>query len=228
MVINDKQQVSGYLTILFDDIAKRTQCRFQYVIVPRARAVSMFLAGQVDILPGSTQVEERDRIAEFVPLARGRVAAILLRRFQPRIQKLASPLDGAGVVNAVNSYDYGESYRKLLADLKAQGRLEFVLDPDTAVRKLASGRADILLAAPTVMIEAITKAGIESDIVAIPVPNLPEYHSGLYLSHLTMEAADVKQLSAAFHSPETHAIYWRVMSAATPAWVLDAGLHPAN
>lgn len=227
MVVQQDRSVTGAMAEVLDEATRRSGCTFDYVFVPRVRAISMFLAGEVDVLPAAVQTAERDRAGLFVPYSSAQVAAIGLRK---RLAQLGQPdgaLSGTYLVNVVRGHDYGPAFKTLLDSLRAQRRLEEVVDPLTAARKLALGRADVILIAPSAFVEATERAGIENALQAVPMASIPAFLAGIYLSRSALPASDREQLASVFAELAVKQRYWNSMRQRLRPWAL-VGARPVH
>ncbi len=227
IVIEENRAVTGAMADVLEAVTRRSGCTFDYVFVPRVRAISMFMAGEVDVLPAAVQTAERDQAGVFVTYSSAQVAAIGLRTRLAQIGQPDQALGGSYLVNVVRGHDYGPAFKALLTQLRAQRRLEEVVDPLTAARKLAIGRADLILIAPGAFSEAAARAGIDNSLQAVPITAIPSFLAGIYLSRSALSTLDRDQLVAAMSDPAVKQRYWQAMSKRLHPWVL-AGAHPVN
>ncbi len=221
IVVEENRTVSGAMADVLDGVTRRSGCTFDYVFMPRVRAISMFMAGEVDVLPAAVQTAERDKVGLFVTFSSAQVAAIGLRKRFAQIGLPDNALSGSYLVNVVRGHDYGPAYKELLQSLRAQRRLEEVVDPLTAARKLALGRADVILIAPGAFVEATERAGIDASLQAVPMASIPAFLAGIYLSRGSLIASDREQLAAAMSDPAIKQRYWHAMSKRLRPWALE-------
>lgn len=227
MVVKENRNVSGAMAEVLEDVTRRSGCTFDYQFMPRVRAISLFMAGDIDVLPAAVQTAERDKVGRFVTFSSAQVAAIGLRQRFAQIGLPDKTLKGSYLVNVVRGHDYGPAYKALLQSLRAQGRLEEVVDPLTAARKLARGRADVILIAPGAFVEATEQAGIDNALQAVPMASIPAFLAGIYLSRSSLIASDREQLAASLSDPGLKQRYWQAMSKRLRPWAL-AGARPAR
>jgi polar amino acid transport system substrate-binding protein len=220
IVIGPQGQVSGLIPDLLAELSMNSPCRFTFVPVPRVRALAMFGNGEVDLLPGAVHTDERDKVGEFVPFTSARVAAVGLRKRMAALGPLDATLSGSYIVNVVRGYDYGPAYRALVASLRAQHRVEEVVDPLTAARKLGMGRADLILIAPGALVEATEQAGISDTVQAVPVMSIPAFVAGIYVSRLSLGAAERDLLVAQLSDRTLKQKYWRMANSSMRPWAL--------
>jgi polar amino acid transport system substrate-binding protein len=226
-VVDEKRAVSGAMAEVLDEVTRRSGCTFDFVFVPRVRAIGMFLAGEIDVLPAAVQTQERDRAGVFVAYSSAQVAAIGLRK---RLVEIGTPddaLSGSYLVNVVRGHDYGPAFKELLGQLKAQRRLEEVVDPLTAARKLAIGRADVVLIVPAAFGEAAERAGIDNSLQAVPIATIPPFLAGIYLSRSSLGTLDRNVLVAAMSDLAVKQRYWNAMSKRLRPWA-QAGARPVH
>ncbi len=221
IVVEENRAISGAMAEVLDEVARRSGCSFNHLFVPRVRAITMFMAGEVDVLPAAVQTPERDRVGVFVTYSSAQVAAIGLRNRLAQLGTLNNELSGSYLVNVVRGHDYGGAFKALVASLKAQHRLEEVADPLTAARKLALGRADLVLMAPGAFSEAAQRAGIDQALQAVPVTTIPAFLAGIYVSRSALNDSDREQLLHTLSDPAIKQRYWHSSSKRLQPWVLS-------
>jgi polar amino acid transport system substrate-binding protein len=224
IIIDEQHKVTGVLPELLAELTARTGCRFTLLPVPRMRALSMFADGKVDLLPAVVQTAERDKAGQFIAFTSARVAAVGLR---DKAIMVDEQLDGSYSVNVVRGYDYGPAYLALLDKLRRQHRLEEVVDPLTAVRKLSMGRAGLVLIAPGALVDAVMQTGMDQQLQARPLTTIPPFLAGIYLARHGLPEPDRQLLATALAEPSLQQKYWRLISTRLPAWALE-GAKPAR
>lgn len=225
MVIDDANHASGVVPDFLAGVTVASGCRFDYLPMPRIRGVSEFRAGNIDLLSSAIQTPERDAVGIFIPTMRSPVALISLKgRLSPAdaLQKLAA---GSLTVNVVRGHDYGPQFIKLLASLRAQGRLEEVDSSEVVLKKLLAGRADATITLAATLADAATRLGVGEDIQVTPMASLPESVSGFYLSRHSLAEADRRLLLDAIGQAVRRGEYWRIYTRYYPAWAV-VGLKP--
>ncbi|WP_159665443.1 transporter substrate-binding domain-containing protein [Andreprevotia sp. IGB-42] len=214
VTVGEKGTPGGIDMAVMDVIARKTQCRFNFIRVPRIRAWKMFMSGEADLMMAAIRSAERDEAGELVVFSRPIVAAIGLRS-QRDVLAPDSQLSGSFPVNIVRGYEYGEQYAGLVSVLDNQQRLETVVDPDTAAKKLAAGRAGVILISPLAMTEAILQY-VTEEIFVLPLMSAPD--EGFYLSRRSLNAQDRALLKAAFSDKEAHRTFAGAFHNRVPAW----------
>src|SRR5471032_3675227 len=120
--------------------AASSGCTFSFIAAQHARAELMLSTGAADILLGAIKDEQRDQWGNFVPMLDTEWMLITNRGDAPprTVQALLERSDIR--LNVVRGYKYGAAYQKMLAELDKLGRVEYVKDPVTVVRKMLAGR----------------------------------------------------------------------------------------
>lgn len=218
-------QVGGMFPEMLTLIGARTGCSFQWSIVPRIRLETMFASGQADVLVAATQIERRDRHGVFVPMFETRPALISIAATTSPVRSLEHLLARRELrVAVVRGFDYGESYRSLLATLQAQGRVYMQPDPQTVARMLADSMADV-----TIMPAGVFIAGAREDrrtehlaglLRVEAVEELPWIRSGLYLSRTSLSAADRRTLEQALDASVKSGLWWQAIRRYYPRDIL--------
>ena len=76
MMVEADGSVGGLVPDFLQLAAARTGCRFDFITVPRARALAMLQSGEIDLLPGATRTAERDQAGIFVHMYNSRAMLI--------------------------------------------------------------------------------------------------------------------------------------------------------
>lgn len=193
--------VSGVYPELLRSYGKEAGCSFVFDPVPWARAEIMVRTGEGDLLASSMKVPEREAWGRFVPLVGSEWMLISLRTDAPP-RSVAQLLARRGTrVNVVRSFKYNAVYQRMLDELERQGRLEYVTDPATVVRKLAAGRADYTFLPSFTFASVLKTAGVPADVAAraryTRLEDMPKGTSGVYLSP-ALPARDAAELIQMF------------------------------
>lgn len=193
--------VSGVYPELLRAYGKEAGCSFVFDPVPWARAEIMVRTGEGDLLASSMKVPEREAWGKFVPLVGSEWMLISLRSDAPP-RTVAELLARRGArVNVVRSFKYGAVYQHMLDTLDRQGRLEYVTDPATVVRKLAAGRADYTFLPSFTFASVMKVAGLPPEVAAraryTRLEDMPKGVSGVYLSP-ALSPRDAAELTLMF------------------------------
>jgi polar amino acid transport system substrate-binding protein len=194
--------VSGVYPDWLREVGRRAGCSFQFPVVPRARADFMvFASSQADILLPASQNAERDQKAQFLHFVSLTPSLITLNA-TPHVPKDLRSLVTQTKWRAamVRTYSWGDEYDKLVHDLSADNRLEYVSDLETIGRLLRLGRVEFTILPPTLLYSALRGVGstVQSGEFRYTALNgLPRSRVGAYLSRQTLSPADVELLSSA-------------------------------
>lgn len=220
MIVSADATVSGVVTEFLDKVSNESSCKFEYRIVPRARAWMLLASGKVDIVPSAVQSSIRDKQGLLVPTHRLRVAAI---RFDPQSAALTNT---AGVlrqqlhVGVVRAYDFGNSYSDLLGKLKQSGKLHEAADPAGLISMLSAGRIDAAVVALPAVADAIENAGMAGQIRAWALDDVTQQQIGFYLSSISVEDPDYRKLQAALKRAVGSGKFRQLMQKHYPEWSL--------
>jgi polar amino acid transport system substrate-binding protein len=187
-VIIEGEHVKGIYPDLMRSLTTRSGCNFVFTVVPRARQVAMFKAGQADILVPASRTPARDQVGTFVPMIGHRAMLISVNSNRAPIASAQELLDRRELrVAVVRGFDYGEPYTALINELGKQGRLFIEVDIVAVARLLNAGSADITIMGPTLMAGAIRREprvqGLQDKLRTEAIPELPWHYSGAYISH---------------------------------------------
>jgi polar amino acid transport system substrate-binding protein len=229
MMVNPDGSVSGLVPDILKLAAARTGCQFDFINVPRVRALRMLETGDIDLLPGSTRTEERDKSGIFVHMYNSRAMLIALAGKLPPELGLDEIRKRELSFGAVRGNNYGPEYMRQVEEAGSLPRLSLVPDPDTAARMLAAGRFDAVLAGPSVFAEAAQRAGLADKIAITAVSGMQPAQVGIYLSRHSLPFADQERLREAIALLVTRGEYGRLVRQyyAEPKWSmlgLDARL----
>lgn len=186
--IIDGEKVKGIYPDMLRVLAARSGCNFVFTVVPRARQVAMFKAGQADILAPASRTPERDQVGTFVPMISHRAMLISVARNRAPITSAQDLLERRELrVAVVRGFDYGEPYTAMINELGKQGRLFIEVDVIAVARLLHAGSADVTIMGPTLMAGAIRRDarvhGMQDKLRTEAIPELPWTASGVYISH---------------------------------------------
>ncbi len=229
MMVSPDGSVSGLVPDILKLAAARTGCQFDFINVPRVRALRMLETGDIDLLPGSTRTEERDKSGIFVHMYNSRAMLIALAGKLPPELGLDEIRKRELSFGAVRGNNYGPEYMRLVEEAGSLPRLSLVPDPDTAARMLAAGRFDAVLAGPSVFAEAAQRAGLADKIAITAVSGMQPAQVGIYLNRHSLPFADQERLREAIALLVTRGEYGRLVRQyyAEPKWSmlgLDARL----
>lgn len=199
-IIINGDQVSGAFPDALRELGARFGCRFVFPVRPRARLSYMFLeSGEADLLLPASRSVARDRVADYVPMMKLKMALVSLK--QSRVSAasvkdlLAQPaLRGA----AVRSYVFGDEYNALMSALEAQHRMSYAAAPVMVARMMKAARADFTIVAPAIFLASLSEDrdmdGFASEVQIAPLDGLPPAESGVYVSRRSLSREDHAQL----------------------------------
>jgi len=187
IVNNETDEVSGIYPDLLRERGLKAGCTFVFPIAPRARAELMVSSGESDLLVGSVKVPERDAWAgDYVAIhgSEWMLASLLTTPAPKSVEEL---LARPGLrFNAVRGYNYGPEYLVMLEKLKKMGKLEYMKDPESIVRKMQMRRADYTLMPASTFAGALyamdLKEKLGSQVRYTQLEGLPTTVNGVYLS----------------------------------------------
>lgn len=187
-VIVDGEHVKGIYPDLMRSLGAKSGCKFVFTVVPRARQVALFKAGQADILVPASRTPGRDQLGTFVPMIGHRAMLISMASSRAPITSAQDLLERRDLrVAVVRGFDYGEPYMALINELGKQGRLFVEVDVVAVARLLHAGSADLTIMGPTLMDGAIRREprvqGMRDKLRMEPIPELPWHYSGAYISN---------------------------------------------
>jgi polar amino acid transport system substrate-binding protein len=143
---------SGYGGIdedLQKEMARRSGCRFEVNVRPRARIWYELKEGATDMAGAGTQTPERDQFAWFIPYAALDWVVVL----GPNVPKNLHSFDQFMAnkqltLGSVRSYRYSPFYDRYVDQLIATGRYTEMGEPELLYRMFAANRFDALIETP--------------------------------------------------------------------------------
>jgi polar amino acid transport system substrate-binding protein len=208
MGVNDADGLaSGIYPELLQKNAASIGCHFSFIAAPHARAELMLSTGAADILLGAIKDDNRDRWGRFIPMLDTEWMLITDRSGEPprTVQALLERSDIR--LNVVRGYKYGPAYQHMLTELEKLGRVEYVKDPVTVVRKMLAGRADYTFMATTTFAGALADLGLKQGygpkVRYSHIRDLPATVNGVYLSK-RLPASDQQQIVALLNQIRDH------------------------
>lgn len=129
-----------------DEIAALSGCPISVITAPTARVWAMFNRGELDLVLGATQTDERDQVADFIPTIRFPVVLVTMRppgSIPDHLEQFASHRLRVGLLRGVR---LSADAQAVVEDLRRQGLIDEATDREEAYRKLEGGRDDALVA----------------------------------------------------------------------------------
>ncbi len=229
-VISSGGEVAGVYPDVLNKVSAETGCRFEFVVVPRARLEAMFNSGGADLLVPATRTSARDARGDFIPMVRVRPMLISLASDRAPLESLADLAERRELrVAVVRGFDYGESYQRLLQTLRDQKRLVLEADTLSVARALERSLADVTVMAPSIFtgtLQQDSKAkGLLERLRFESMAELGWSDSGVYLSrHLSPKDREV--LTDALERNVRSGAVWKTVQKHYPAGTYEEGMKP--
>jgi polar amino acid transport system substrate-binding protein len=195
-VIVNGDQVSGAFPDTLRELGARLGCKFVFPVRPRARLSYMFLqSGEADLLLPASRSAERDRLADYVPMMKLKMALVSIKQGQVRAASVGDLLAQPALRGAsVRSYVFGDEYNRLMLALEAQHRMSYTAAPVMVARMMKAGRADFTIVSPAIFLASLSEdesmAGFADEVQIAPLDGLPPAESGVYVSRSTLSRQD--------------------------------------
>ena len=180
------------LASMVDEISALSGCPVELLTLPTARVWASFEKGDLNLVIGATQTDERDQVAEFVPLVR---FPLLLVTQHPagsipdHLEDLAARRLRVGLLRGMR---LPADAQAIVDDLRRQGLIDEATDREEAYRKLEGGRDDVIVA---------TAAPIDrperNSLRVIPQTQLSRLVNGTYLRRAPFTDAERERLKNA-------------------------------
>ncbi len=191
-------QARGSDKDIFEELVKRSGCRFDTKVIVRARIWADLASGDLDMSVSGIQTPERDKFAWFAPYLTMKNYAIVdvdvARKVRQSSDFLAQPTLQFGVVRA---FKHGDHQDRWLETLRAAGRVQESPDVETLFRKLKERRVDAIFSQPPTYRKKIADLGMESRIQAQDwTPGEKGVPHGLILAKSRFNEKDAEQWRA--------------------------------
>lgn len=164
------------------ELARRSGCRFEVSVRPRARIWMELERGELDMAGSGVQTPQRDRYAWFAHYVLEDNRVLLAPSVPKRVSSMEAFAAQPGLrLGAVRSFSYSPYYDAEVERLQRQGRLHATTDTRSLFRLFALGQVDALIASPFLTLHyqqqlQLPASRIEDWDAAPPTP------SGLVLS----------------------------------------------
>lgn len=189
-------QGSGLDKDFVDELQRRSGCRFDTQVMPRARVWKDLEDGALDMTTSVLPTPERETTLWIVNYFQLRSYVILLKAQAGQFKSPEEFLAGPKTVlfGRVRGYKHGAALDEWLGKLEAQGRVHDVAKTEQLYRMLEQGRLAAISASPMIYKEKLPEYGL-SDKVSIvdwggPTANSPR---GLGLSKRSFSEAQARE-----------------------------------
>jgi ABC-type amino acid transport substrate-binding protein len=177
------------------------------------------------VVTDASRAPERDRFSRFVQL--GATKPMLLSMDSKNVKTMTIPelIDGTVSLITFNGHYYGQEYADLLADPKMHRRISQVSAPENAMKMLKRGRADAILTAPFVILDAWEQWAEGTAIKVHEVDGLQSIAWGLYFSNAKTLAGDVDVIEKTALKVIQSNEYAKALRVYYPEWLI-VGMTP--
>ncbi len=183
---------------IVDELIKRTGCRFDTRVLPRARSWADVASGDLDMFPTGIQNAERDRFAWFIHYMGMKNYAIVHVSHAANVKRAEDFIANKSLrFGVVRSFVHGEAQDKWLEQLRKEQRVQESPDAETVYRKLKEQRVDAMFSQPVVYHRNLKLLEM-GEMVAVQdwTPNERGVAHGLVLSKKRFSEADAQRWRA--------------------------------
>lgn len=183
---------------IVDELIKRTGCRFDTRVLPRARSWADLASGDLDMFPTGIQNAERDRFAWFIHYMGMKNYAIVHVKNAASIKRAEDFIANKSLkFGVVRSFVHGEAQDKWLEQLRKEQRVQESPDAENLYKKLKEQRVDAMFSQPVVYHRNLKLLEMEK-VVAVQdwTPNERGVAHGLVLSKKRFSEADAQRWRA--------------------------------
>lgn len=199
LYMNAEGQMQGSDIELVRAILQQAGCTLELLPeLPRRRRYTMFLAGEIDILPAASMTAERREVAWFTaPYFVEAVALFALPEKAPKLRNIKNFEDirsrGIGVISQSFGW-FGEGFEAHKPALRNDGLLSHYDQLGHALQMLKAGRGDLVLADRAAMRQLLLRQKLN----LVELDYLPMQGSArLMLSKRSVTEAQFKAIDAA-------------------------------
>ncbi|QLG89472.1 transporter substrate-binding domain-containing protein [Chitinibacter bivalviorum] len=221
------EQGKGIDKDLIEELAKRTHCRFETQLMPRARIWSDLASGALDMSVSGIETPERNQFAWFAPYLSIKNYALVDTNLAKSVNSPAAFLASKEAqFGVVRSFKHGAEQDAFLGQMRAMQRVQDSPDVDALYNKLKEHRVSGIFSQPVVFRRNLGKFGLEK-YVAIQdwTPNEKGLPHGLILakSAFTEEQANAwrAQINALKADGTLKKIYLRYLPESEVTQLLD-------
>ena len=183
---------------VIDELAKRTDCKFQSQVQVRARIWSDLESGVLDMSVSGIRTPQRDSFAWFAPYLSIKNQAVLGTKAANSVKSANDFVSRSELVfGVVRSFKHGTAQDRLIQILREQGRVVESPDVLTLFQKLKSGRIDAMFSQQPVYTKYLKDLGIETTtIVQDWTPGEKGVPHGLILAKSRFPEVEAKKWQA--------------------------------
>ncbi len=190
---------SGLDVEITTTILRQAGCHFTFYDAPWKRLVEELRVGRVDILPGASKTEERDKFARFSIPYRQEVMSIFMRRNEAKAVKLNTLSDLKNydlTIAAVLGTWYGPKYDQYSKQLHNRNTFVFIAQNENPFRMLSQKRVDMVFAD---YYSGVAEAADITDPAWVEVHDYPLNESAVHLmlSKKSTSKTDMENISLA-------------------------------
>lgn len=161
---NPAHQPQGIDKDIIDELAKRSGCKFDSLLMARARIWADLASGDIDMSVSGIANPERERFAWFANYMVLKNYA-LVNGTASMVRSAKDFLDQPSLqFGVVRGYKHGEEQDLWLSQLRQQGRVQESPDIDAIYKKLKENRVDAIFSPPPVYRKKIQDLGLQTTV----------------------------------------------------------------
>lgn len=187
-------QPTGSSFDFYEELSRRSGCRFQLDPMPRARAWYLLERHQVDLITPTFRTPERDHLARFVEYFKTRSDLLIRRELGPRIKSLSDFLDDPALqLGMVRGHVNGPRLDDRLTQLPA-ARLQLSPDAHNVFIRMMAGRVDGTLMTAGLYQKEVDMLDLHDQLQLVRLPEADALPTGAYLSRLSLSLSERRHL----------------------------------
>ena len=224
---NEKQHAQGIDKDIVDELARRTGCKFDALVMARARIWADLASGSLDMSVSGIENPERTKFAWFAPYLSLKNQVVVRAASAAQVTDAQSFLKQPALLfGAVRSFKHGVDQDKWLDMLRDAKRVHESVNVETLFKKLKEGRIDALYSQAPVYAKNLADLGMDKDVVVQDwTPTERGVPLGLILAKSRFQEADANAWRAVVEELRKDStlkrIYTQYLGASTAAAMLN-------
>lgn len=161
-------KVTGLDNDLISAVAKQAGCSIQLDNMPWKRALKMLETGGISLTSGASKTAEREAYAYFSDPYRDESVAIFVQKSkanQYTFDSLSAFANAGLTIGTTRGYHYGDDFMGMIEKKAIKGKISESSSDEKSLKKLAAGRADVVLIDKYAGAALVKSMGLSSKIV---------------------------------------------------------------
>ncbi|MES2299899.1 MAG: transporter substrate-binding domain-containing protein [Pseudomonadota bacterium] len=153
---------------VIDELARRSDCRFEGMVESRVRIWARLEAGSLDVSVSGIATPEREKISRFLPYGASRYYLLMRNSMPEQARSMEGFLaDEHYTLGVVKSFRHGARFDAFIDKLRAQGRVYEAVDFAALFQLFRIHRVHAILAAPAIWVPEFKREKINDDMLVM-------------------------------------------------------------